>query len=305
MNQADAERNPNYVRGIFFVLVTTLLWGFLPIILKLALTQFSAGTIAWFRFLFAFTILFLILSCNGSRPSGILFKPPLLGILAGASLSANYFGMTEAVNLSSPSNAAILIQLAPVMLAIVGVLFFRERLTRRQLIGFVVAGAGFYLFYLDQQENVKNLDLYSSATMYLVFAAAVWVLYISCQKILSRSFGAQILNLLVYGVAAVVLVPKVHWAEFSDIGWKAWTVLVVLGINTLLAYGALAESVKYVPLTIISPIITLNPLITISGMLILPQFSSGRLIPEIIGQWGYFGAITAVAGVLLVIARKK
>lgn len=285
-------------------MVTTLLWGFLPIILKIALNQFSAGTIACFRFFFAFIVLYLILSVKGSQPSGFLKKPPLLGILAGASLAANYFGMTESVNLSSPSNAAVLIQLAPVILVIVGVAFFKERVKWEQFSGFVIAALGFSLFYIDQLGNVKDIELYSSATVYIVFAAVVWVLYISCQKILSRSYSAQMLNLLVYGVAALALVAKVQWTEFSGIGWQGWTLLVVLGINTLLAYGALAEAVKYIPLTVISPVITLNPLITLSAMLVLPQFTAGILVPETIGTGGYIGAVIAVTGVVLVLARK-
>jgi drug/metabolite transporter (DMT)-like permease len=285
-------------------LVTTLLWGFLPVILKIALNSFSAGTIACFRFIFAFVILYLILSFNGSKPDRFLRRPPLLGILAGAALAANYFAMTQSVNLSSPSNAAILIQLAPVMMVVVGVTFFKERITWQQLAGFAVAAVGFSLFYLDQLANVKDMEIYSSATIYIVFAAGIWVLYISCQKILSRSYGAQSLNLLVYGVAAIVLVAKVEWSEFLGIGWMDWLLLVVLGINTLLAYGALAEAVKYIPLTIISPVITMNPMITLAAMLVLPQFSSGTLVPETIGTEGYLGAVIAIVGVVLVIVKK-
>ncbi|GJL77708.1 MAG: hypothetical protein NPINA01_06970 [Nitrospinaceae bacterium] len=285
-------------------LVTTLLWGFLPVILKVALNTFSAGTIACFRFIFAFIILYLILSLKGSQPYRFLRRPPLLGILAGVGLAANYFTMTQSVNLSSPSNAAILIQLAPVLMVVVGVMFFKEQVTWQQLFGFAIAAIGFGLFYRDQMANVKDMEIYSSATVYIVFAAAVWVLYISCQKILSRSYGAQLLNLMVYGVAAMVLVAKVEWSEFLGIGWVDWLLLVVLGMNTLLAYGALAEAVKYIPLTIISPIITMNPMITLSAMLILPQFSAGALVPEIIGLEGYIGAVVAVVGVVLVILKK-
>ena len=137
------------MRGIFMAMVTTLLWGFLPVILKVALNAFSAGTIACFRFVFAFVILYLILSFNGSKPYRFLRKPPLLGILAGASLAANYFGMTQSVNLSSPSNAAILIQLAPVIMVIVGVTFFKERMTWQQLSGFAVAPVEDALFNLN------------------------------------------------------------------------------------------------------------------------------------------------------------
>ena len=36
------------------VTVTLTLWGVLPILLKLGLNYYSAGTIAWFRFFFSF-----------------------------------------------------------------------------------------------------------------------------------------------------------------------------------------------------------------------------------------------------------
>lgn len=286
------------------VLVTTTLWGVLPIFQKIALNTFSPGSIAWFRFSFAFLVLFVLLSLKGSRPASIIRQPPWLGILAGVSLSANYLGVTEAIRLSSPSNVAILIQIAPVILVVVGLVFFQERLTQLQFVGFAVAGLGLVLFFLDQRHHVKDMELYSEATIQIFFAAVVWVVYISCQKILSRSFGAQSLNLLVYGVASVALIAQVTWAEFSGVGVGDWLLLLFLGLNTLLAYGALAEAVKHIPLTLISPLITLNPLITMAGMIVFPQIVSSSLPPEPIGLVGYLGAVTAVAGVVIVVARK-
>ncbi len=304
MNPSDTDSNPHYLRGVVLALVTAVLWGVLPIFLRIALNELSPGTIAWFRFLFSFLLLYLLLALKGSQPTRILVRPPGLGLLAGVSLSANYFAVTEAIRLSSPSNVAILIQLAPVMLVIVGVLFFKERISRLQSLGFAVAAVGFVLFYRERQGQVQDLELYATAWFYILLGTSVWVLYISCQKILSRSFSAQSLNLLVYGTAAVALLPLVRWAEFAPLSLMGWTVLVFLGLNTLLAYGALAESVKYIPLTVISPLITLNPLITLAGMWVLPRFVPERLAAEVIGSWGYIGAVVAVAGVVLVVMKK-
>jgi len=65
-------------------------------------------------------------------------------------LAANYFGMTQGIHFSGPSNAAIIIQLAPVFLVIAGVVLFRETIRLRQLVGIIIAMSGFYLFYLDR-----------------------------------------------------------------------------------------------------------------------------------------------------------
>ena len=106
------------------VMVTLSLWGVLPILLKIGLDYYSAGTIAWFRFFFSFTILFSFLFVFRAGCK-LLRHPPIIGILGGAALAANYFGMTQGIHLSGASNAAIIIQVAPLLLVIAGVLFFK------------------------------------------------------------------------------------------------------------------------------------------------------------------------------------
>jgi len=283
------------------VLVTLCLWGVLPIFLKLALDYYSAGTIVWFRFSFSFLILFwfLFLFRSGCE---ILFRPPLIGVLGGVALAANYFGMTQGVHLSGPSNAAILIQLAPVFLVIVGVVLFRETIRLRQLVGMIIAMTGFYLFYLDRVRNAADNLNYSIANGWIVFAAVVWVVYMICQKKLSVKYSAQTLNLLIYFVAMVVLVPLVEWGEFFEGEIAGWLLLIILGLNTLLAYGALAEAVECIPLSVISILITLNPLITLSGMWVLTTLGVEALPVENIRWYGYLGGVIAVSGVILVVA---
>ena len=108
---------------------------------------------------------------------------------------------------------------------------------------------------------------------------------------------------MVYAVSTLVLAGTVEWAEFVSAGSNAWLALVFCGINTLLAYGALAEAVKYLPLAIISVIISLNPLITLLGMKILPEMGFANLQPDPVGIMGYWGGAIAVTGVTLVVYK--
>ena len=286
------------------IMVTLSLWGVLPILLKLGLNYFSAGTIAWFRFFFSFMILFgfLFIFRSGCE---ILSHPPVIGMLGGTALAANYFGMTQGVYFSGPSNAAVLIQIAPVLLVIAGVVLFRETIGSRQLVGIAMAVVGFYLFYLDRSGNAENDVHYFVANRWVMFAAVVWVLYMICQKGLSLKYPAQAINLLVYGVAAIVLIPLVEWGELLKGGFTGWLILIVLGLNTLLAYGALAEAVECIPLSLISILITLNPLITLGGMWILNTLGVGALPTENISWLGYLGGGMAVSGVVFVVASSQ
>ena len=91
-------------------------------------------------------------------------------------------------------------------------------------------------------------------------------------------------------------------SEFFKSSIVGWSLLIVLGLNTLLAYGALAEAVECIPISLISVLITLNPFITLSGMWVLTTFGVGPLLAENIGWHGYLGGIIAVSGVVLVVA---
>ena len=292
-----------FLRGILLSLVTALLWGVLPIFLKITLQGFHAGTISWFRFVFAFLLLAGILQWKEHKPLDILRKPPWMGIVGGACLSANYYWVTVAVDLSGPSNMAVLIQTASIFLVLVGVFVFHEHLTLRQVLGMFVAGVGLFLFFHDQQSRILETGDYFYANFLIVLAALVWVVYMVSQKFLSRQYGAQSLNLLVYAVATLTLIGGVEWADFTRAGLTAWLSLIFCGFNTLLAYGTLAEAVKYIPLALISVIISLNPLITLWGMKILPEIGFAGLQADPVGSLGYFGGAVAVTGVVLVVYR--
>ena len=144
---------------------------------------------------------------------------------------------------------------------------------------------------------------YYFADFLIIMSAIVWVGYMISQKFLSREYGAQSINFLVYTVATLMLVGTVEWLEFASAGFNAWWALIFCGVNTLIAYGALAEAVKYIPLALISVIISLNPLITLIGMEILPAIGFANLQPDPIGMVGYFGGAIAVTGVVLVVYK--
>jgi drug/metabolite transporter (DMT)-like permease len=292
-----------YLRGILLAIITALLWGILPIFLKITLQGFHAETISWFRFLFAFLILAIILQWKNHKPLDILRKPPWMGIFGGACLSANYYWVTVGVDLTGPSNMAVLIQTASVFLVLIGVVVFRERLTLRQVLGMLIAGCGLFLFFHDQQSRIETQGEYLYANFLIILAALIWVGYMVSQKFLSQEYGAQSLNLLVYAVSTITLVIGVEWSDFAHAGMTAWLSLIFCGLNTLVAYGTLAEAVKYIPLALISVIISLNPLITLWGMKILPEIGFAGLQPDPVGSLGYFGGAIAVTGVVLVVYR--
>jgi drug/metabolite transporter (DMT)-like permease len=286
--------------------MTVLLWGVLAIFLKFSLRTISVHTIIWFRFFFSFLFLVVYYAIRSPHSFAILKAPPVLGILAGIGLSANYYGFTVGLDLTSPSNVQILIQLSPMMVAVIGVVFFKEPLTRIQKVGFLVAMAGFVLFYRDQLSNlIVTRDAYLEGNLWVVFAAVAWAGYAVCQKLLLRHWTPLQTNLLIYLVSSLVFFPKADFGELMVVGWIDWLVLLFMGANTLIAYGALAEALKVLPANQVSAIIVLNPLITLAVAAVLSKMNVSWMAPENITLMGYVGSLLLLAGVCLVVKKGK
>ncbi len=290
-----------FLKGIGFASITASLWGLLPILMDATLREFTSGTVVWFRFTFAFLILFVILWARKKKPWNILKKPPFIGFLSGVCLAANYFFFMEGIRLSSPSNSAVVIQSAPVFLVLFGVYFFNEKINRLQVTGLTGAGIGFWLFFSEQNGNAIDHAFYLGANGVITLAALTWAVYMVLQKKLQDRYSSQDLNLLVYGTAALVLVVLVNWNDFDEVSRVGGVLLVVLGINTLLAYGCLTEAIKYIPLSLISVVVALNPFITMLVMQVAPSLFPEWVRPESISSLGYFGALIAIGGVIVVI----
>ena len=254
----------NRNKGILYAMSAAFLWGFLAISLKVALDYVPAVTIVWIRFVVAFSTLWVILFIKERSALNVLKRPPWLGIVAAMALTFNYVGYIKGLDLTSPSNAQVIIQLAPLLLVAVGLFIYKEKVSVRQALGFVIALVGFGLFYRDQiNQLLGSVDSYNVGVTWVIAAALAWTLFASLQKGLVQKLHAQGVNLLIYLVPVLILLPWVDFTSLVSMDWLLWAFMIFLGLNTLLAYGAIAEAFRFLPANKVGIIVTLNPLITI------------------------------------------
>lgn len=290
--------------GLLLAVLTGVSWSILAILLKIALKVASSGTIVWFRFAFAACLLTILIACIDRRQLAVFKHWPGLAVLGGACLAGNYYGFMKGIELTSPSNAQVLIQLAPVLMIGSGVVFFKEKPRPVQWLGFAVTFAGFAFFFKDQLAMaVTSRENFMQSNGWLLMAAVTWVVYASAQKVLSRTWDPQQINLIIYTLAAVLLSPTADFAQ--AVNWSAWdwVLMSVLGLNTLIAYGALAMALKMAPASQVSMVIACNPLLTLLFMKILETLRVDWIQPERISSLGYLGAVLVVTGVLLAVSK--
>lgn len=295
----------NY-KGVIYAMITAFLWGFLPIFLKVTLNDLDSISIVWFRFSFAFLVLFLFYLITDKKQLAIIKKPPLFLVIAAFALGINYLGFMKGINYTSPSNAQIIMQTAPILLALVGVVFFKERLNNKQIIGFGIAGLGLFLFYQTQlKEFIKDEEAFNTGFFWIELGAVMWVVYAALQKKLVQKHPAQLLNMVLYGIPAILYTPFVDFAAFAQLSLSTWLIVIFLGINTLVAYGSLALAFKYTEAYKVSIIVTLNPIITLLSMAALATMNVSWIQTDKLSIYSLLGAVLVIGGAVTAVFFSK
>lgn len=255
-------------RGLGFALACTtmLMWGTLPIALKGLLARLDPLTITWVRFLVSGVALFAVLGSRGTlpRPSAWSRSQWLLLAAATAFLGANYWGYIAALDRSTAIDAQVLIQLAPLLLALGGVFVFGEYFTRLQWGAFGVLIGGLGLFFAGQLGAlVTGLSRYLGAVALMVFAALTWAIYGLAQKQLLHGLRSQSVMLVIYLGCAVIFSPLSAPGALPGLDGVGWGLLLYAAANTLVAYGTFSESLQHWEASRVSAVLALTPLATL------------------------------------------
>lgn len=296
----------NKAKGIVFASIAAFMWAFLAIALKVMVVDIEPSTIVWARFTIAFTILSVFYLLKRPSALKIIARPPLKSVIAGAALGLNYVAFVYGIKNTTPNIAQILVQTGPLFFTIAGILIFKERFSRTQIIGLGVAVTGFYIFYKYQLDSFnEDHEVFDLGVFSVIFAGLVWSVYASLQKILVRKIDAQELNLIIYGVPMLGFLPLVNWKSFDGLGTGGCILLIYLGLNTLLAYGSISAAIKYLEASMVSIIITLNPVITFGLTAMLNVFNISWATKENFNVFIIIGAVLVLAGAIVTIAPSK
>jgi drug/metabolite transporter (DMT)-like permease len=289
----------NWRLGLGLSLITVVLWGLVPVALAVVLNKLDPYTINWFRFATAFILLGCYLAKQGNLPklSQLKSVPTYLLAIAILGLTGNYIFFVMGLKATSPSHAEVLIQLAGVFLSLGGLLIFKERYTRYQWMGVGVLITGFIGFFYEQLKILAtDSDRYISGSIMLIVAGISWAVYALIQKQLLTKLDSTHIMWVIYGTCGLLFWTMAKPQTLINLNSIEWTALVFCGLNTVIAYGAFAESLQHWEASRVSAILALAPIFTIITMSLAAWLSPGLVTPEHITALGLFGAILVVSG---------
>lgn len=245
----------------------------------------GSGELALYRAMMAAVIVggFLLFTRQKLSISGVKRKLLLLWI-SGAAMGINWIFLFEAYKYTTVSVATLSYYFAPVIVMVICPLFFKEKLTLKQIVCFVMSTVGLVLITGTAgggSEDMLGILLGLSAAM---FYATVMLLnkFIKGIEGLHRTF-------IQFLAAMIVLLPYVVLTDGFTLGnldGRGWGLLLVVGlVHTGLAYCMYFSAIKELAGHKVAMLSYIDPLIAVivsvvflNEKMTLPQIVGGILI---------------------------
>lgn len=292
--------------GLLLALSTTTMWGVLPIALKGVMETLDPLTTTFFRFSLAALLLTPFLILRNRLPNIAKFRTPKLAaqlLGAGLLLAINYGLYIIGLEKTTAEAAQVMIQLAPMLLLLAGVLVFKEQFSPIQWLGFISFATGLMMFFNHHLGDIFiSLNDYGVGLLVIVAAAVAWTAYAVIQKFLLMEFNSEETMLVFYWIGALVFLPFSNFSPMLDLSAWQWCLLVFCGFNTLIAYGAFAEAMVHVEASRVSATIALTPLLTVGIVQLIPI---PGITAEPLGVISIIGAVLVVCGSITTAVAKK
>ncbi|MCU0343178.1 MAG: DMT family transporter [Ignavibacterium sp.] len=205
-------------------LIAIIFWGASFVATKYLLDELTPETIISMRLILAISLLLTIaliqkrnFSINLKSHSYIL----LLAIIAVFHLWIQVTGL----KFTTASNTGWIIGTAPIFMAVLGLIFFKEKLTSLKVTGIIFASFG--LLLLVGKGDITSIDLIKNKGDLLVLSSAfTWGIYSMVNKKISLSYSPVMTILYLFIMMAIIIIPLTinqatikSISTLSDVGW--------------------------------------------------------------------------------------
>ena len=247
----------------------------------------SSGELALYRAVMASIMIggYLLLKRQKLNISRMGRDLPIL-FLSGAAMGINWILLFEAYKYTTVSVATLSYYFAPVIVTIVCPILFKEKMTKKQILCFVMSTAGLALVV-----GISNLGGGSSDTLGVLFglgAACFYATVVILNKYIKNVSGIH-RTLLQFLAAIIVLVPYIAMTSgvnLNSMNSTGWICLLIVGlVHTGICYCLYFSSLKDLTgqqaaiLSYIDPLVAVVISVAVLGEAItLSQLIGGVLI---------------------------
>ncbi|MGM0370562.1 MAG: DMT family transporter [Bacillota bacterium] len=219
--------------GYLYIILAMITWGSIGLIVRFI--PLPAQLIVFYRVLFAFVFLLLLVLNTRELKVEQLFKNKLLLVATGFALTINWILFFKAIKLTTIANATLAYYTAPIIATILSVLFLDENLTKKNIVALLLSFTGIIII-----SDVSNLSFVGlEGIFYGLLAAFFYAAFMVLNKFWG-AISARVLTLGQTGIGILILLPLVY--QYPQPTGRSWLLLIILGI--IHTAGALVLYVK-------------------------------------------------------------
>ena len=247
----------------------------------------SSGELALYRAVMAAVLIGGFLLVTGQKIELRSIKKELtLLVISGMAMGMNWILLFEAYRYTTVSVATLSYYFAPVIVTLAAPVLFKEKLTTKQIVCFVMSTVGLVLVIGVGGFGQGSSDL--TGVLFGLGAAVLYATVILLNKFIKGVAGIQC-TFLQFLSAIIILIPYVFSTSGVTLGGMdamGWVCLLVVGVvHTGITYCLYFSSLKEIPgqeaaiLSYIDPLVAVVISVTVLGeALTLPQLIGGALI---------------------------
>jgi RarD protein len=249
-------------------LIAVIFWGISFIATKFALEELSPQQIIFCRLILASFFLIAIALYTKRNFSITLKDHGGIFILALIAVSHLWIQITG-LKYTTASNTGWIIGTTPVFMALLGLIFFKERLNLIKICGILIAFFG--LLLLISKGDLNRIDFISNKGDFLILASAfTWGVYSTVNKKISLSYPPMMTILFLSIMMVIIISPfilnEATISSIKSLSLKGWSSILFLGILCSgVAYVLWAQSLKEMESAKAGAFLYFEPFVTIAA----------------------------------------
>jgi RarD protein len=281
--------------NIWKPLLAVVFWGASFVATKSLLDSLSPLGIIYIRLILGIAAALSIALYR--KRSFSLKRKDLKGIFILAIISTTHLWIqVTGMQYTSASNTGWIIGIVPVIMAIMGFLIYKERMTLMQFVGAFLAFSG--LIVLISKGDLGSINFISNYGDLLVLGSAfTWSIYSFYGRKVTLDYPPSLTILYLFITMFVLLTPVTISSDLlksvNSLSAIDWSSLIFLGIFCSgIAYVLWAESMKELPANRVGAFLYLEPFVTV--------FTAWILLNEEITLLMLGSGIVIIVGVIMV-----
>ena len=270
------------------ILLAIIFWGTSFVATKTVLLEIKPVTIIILRMILA-SILLTIIALFTKRSFSVNLKSHgwifILALIATFHLWIQVTGLQY----TTASNTGWIIGTAPIFMAVLGLIFYKEKVTLLQLAGIIIAMFG--LLLLIGKGNILNIDLIENKGDLLVLGSAfTWGVYSMVNKKISLTYSPLMTIFYLFLMMAIIIIPfNLNSETFNfviHLSLTGWMSILFLGLFCSgIAYVIWAQALRDMESAKVGAFLYFEPFVTViaawallSESITLMMILSGLLI---------------------------